>query len=230
MRFRIKETARRESGYSMVELFIVLSIMVVLGAVAIPRLYYSRRLYQSEEQALKVIDLMRETSQLAMTRRRTFRFEVDLTANAILIIDERNPDPAIPPPATPVNSPDRLVKKVPLEHVAQLRMDVRPAGVSAPPTPHNYANPTFATDTVGHLEGSTTVNGNNIWFGRFRPDGSMVNAANNPISVTFYVFPPTTPGNTNARNRKEVRAITLFGGSSAVRFWRHDGTNFVPYQ
>jgi type II secretory pathway pseudopilin PulG len=230
MRFRINETARRESGYSMVELFIVLSIMVIIGAIAIPQLYYSRRLYQSEDQALKVMDLMKETSQLAITRRRTFRFEVDLTANAILIIDERNPDPEFPPPATPVNSPDILVKKVPLEKVSDLRMDVRPAGVSAPPSPYSFGNPTFVTDTIGHLEGSTTVNGNTIWRGRFRSDGSMVNAANTPISVTFYIFPPTTPGNTNARNKKEIRAITLFGGSGVARFWRHNGTAFVPYQ
>lgn len=233
MHFGVTRASRREAGYSMVELFVVLAILVILGAIAIPQLYHSRKLFKSEEQALLILDALRETSQMAITKRRTFRFEIDLTANVIRIIDERNPDPAIT--STPTNSADLLVKKIPLERPQQLRVDVRPAGISRP-NPPNYADAVFAADTTGHLDGTATVTGNNVWAGRFRADGSMVNSGNNPISVNLYVFPPTTSGNTNSRNKTEVRAITIFGGSGAVRYWKFSPTAspspgaLVPYQ
>lgn len=164
---------------------------------------------------------MQETSQMALTRRRTFRFEIDLTDNTVKMIDERNPDPA-----TLVNEQDRLVKSIPLEKAADVRVDVLPAGVTKP-NPPNYTDITFATDSVGHLNGTNTITGHNVWCARFQRDGSVVNNAGTPISVNIYVWPPAAPGSTTPRNLVEVRAITIFGGSGAVRFWKHNGTTFV---
>jgi len=208
---------RSNAGYSVVEMLVVLVILGVLTAIALPQLYNSKRLYKSEDQSLKVMDLMREAGQLAITRRRTFRVEIDLTANALLIIDENG------------TAADRMVKKIPLEMPKEIRMDVIPTGI-AKPNPPNYADAAFATDAIGHLEGATTVIGNSVWAGRFRSDGSVVNAANNPISVNFYVWPPVSFGSPNPRNSREVRAITLFGGSGAIRYWKFNGSTFVTSQ
>ena len=82
----------------MSEFVIAMVILGILLAISIPYVFSYRKLYRSEDQSLKVLDLMRETGQLALTRRRNFRFEIDLTANAVLIIDENNA------------LPDRLVK------------------------------------------------------------------------------------------------------------------------
>lgn len=217
MRIRIREKGNSENGFSAVELIIVLAIIIVLSAMTLPYIVSYKKAYKSEDQALKVIDMMREATQLAITRRRTMRFEIDLTDNTMAIIDEMG------------TAADVSIKEVPLEKPAEVRLDLLPTGVNKP-NPPNYTDITFATDSVGHLEGATTVTGHSVWQARFRSDGSMVNTSNNPISVNIYSWPPITPGSTSPRNKVEVRAITVFGGSGAVRYWKHDGTNFVASQ
>lgn len=199
---RMKATRRkRTSGFSMIELIVVMVVLGILTAISIPYIYNYNRLYKSEDQALKVMDLMREAGQLAITRRRTIRFDIDLAQNAVLMRDDSG-------------ATDILVKRIPLEPVNEVRMDVVPAGVTAP-NPPNYTDAAY----VG-----------NVWTLRFRSDGSVVNAALIPVSATLYIWPPVTPGSTTPRTRSEIRAITMFGGSGAVRYWKHDGTAFVPYQ
>lgn len=213
------------SGFSIVELIVVLGVIAILSAISIPYFYsYSKR-YKSEDQAIKIMDLMREAGQLAITRRRTMRVEIDLTDNAFLIIDQ-NGSPA-----------GTLVKRIPLERTQDVRVDVQPTGVTRP-NPPNYTDITFTTDTVGHQAGGTTVIGNNVWQCRFLRDGSVVNMAATPVPVnaTIYVWPPVSFGSTTPRNLNEVRAITffggsgVFGGSGALRYWKHNGTTFVPSQ
>lgn len=204
------------SGFSLIELLIVLSVIVIVVAISVPYLFSYRKLYRSEDQALKVMDLMREANQLALNRRRTMRFEIDLTDNTVLLIDENGP------------APDTLIKAIPLDSVSEVRIDAAPSGVSRP-NPPNFTDATFGTDTVGHLRGSTTVTGHRVWAARFRSDGSVVNGTNTPLSATLYSWPPKTPGNSTPRATAEVRAITMFGSSGAVRYWKHNGTTFVPY-
>ena len=189
-------------GFSLVELLVVLVIMAVLTAISVPYFYNYTRAYKSEDQAVKVMDLMRETAQLALNRRRTFRFEFDVNNAArpqVRIIDEGA-------------DPDVTVKTIPLEPLNEIRMDA-PAGVTRP-NPPNYANIAY---TAG------------VWSARFRSDGSVVNAGNTPVSATIYSYPPLNNTST-PRRMTEVRAITVFGGSGAVRYWKHDGTAFVPFQ
>lgn len=208
---------QKNSGYSVIELFVVLGVIALLSVISLPYIVNYKKAYKSEDQALKVIDLMREAGQVAMARRRTIRFEIDLTDNAVLIIDENNA------------APDTRIKRIPLENVGDVRIDAIPTGVNKP-NPPNYTNIVFANDSVGHFVGDTNVNGNSVWSARFRSDGTVVNNANIPISVNIYSWPPITPGSTTPRNRSEVRAITLFGGSGAVRYWKHNGTTFIPNQ
>ncbi len=204
-------------GFSVIELLIVLGIIAVMSAISLPYIVNFKKLYKSEDQALKVIDIMRESAQMALARRRTIRFEIDLTDNAVLIIDENNA------------APDTRVKSIPLEKVNEVRFDMIPAGITKP-NPPNYADITFAPDTVGHRVGTTNVSGHSVWSARFRSDGSVVNNANIPVSVNIYSWPPASPGSTTARNLGEIRAVTMFGGSGAIRYWKHNGTKFIPNQ
>lgn len=207
---------QKDAGFSLLELLIVLVMMLVLTAIALPYLINYKTLYKSEDQSLRVMDLMREAGQLALTRRRTVRFEIDLTDNAVLIINENGA------------GPDTLVKSIPLEQVNEVRMDVIPDGITKP-VPPDYNDAVFAADTLGHQSGGSTVIGNTVWAARFESNGSVVNAAGIPISVNLYLWPPLTPGDTTSRSTQEVRAITMFGGSGAIRYWKYDGTDFLPY-
>lgn len=217
MRIGLFKKRRSESGFSIIELVIVLVIIAILSAISLPYIYSYKKLYKSEDQSLKVMDLMREAAQLALTRRRTMRLEIDLTANALLIIDENGA------------APNTLIKSIPLELPREVRMDIIPAGV-VKPNPPNYTDAAYSADATGHLVGGATVVGNTVWAVRFKSDGSAVNAAGIPISANIYVWPPVTVGSTTPRNTKEIRAITMFGGSGAIRYWKYDGATFVAYQ
>ena len=203
-----------QSGFKLIELLIVLAMVAVLTVMSLPYIVNYKKLYKSEDQALKIMDLMREASQTALTRRKTIRLEIDLTANTVLLIDEGR-------------SPDAEFKSVPLEPTRELRVDMIPTGMTKPSV--NYADIAFGTDTVGHYLGSNPVTGHNVWAARFKSDGTVVDGADVPLSANIYVWPPSSPGSTTPRNTLEVRAITIVGGSGAVRYWRYNGTQFVPF-
>lgn len=215
------DRVRGNSGFSLTELLVVASILIILTAISVPYILNYKKAYKSEDQSLKIMDLMQETAQLALTKRRTMRLEIDLTDNNILVIDERNPDPV-----TGINEPDRLIKAIPMEKPLDVRVDIIPTGVIRP-IPPDYANAVYAADTRGHLVGAATVINNNVWMARFQRDGSVVNTAGSPLNVTLFVWPPLTFGSTAPKSTKQVRAITLFGGSGAVRYWKFDGTAFI---
>lgn len=208
------------SGISVPEILIVLVIMGVLTAISLPYIVNFKKLYKPEDQALKIMDLMREANQMALTRRRTMRLEIDLTDNKILIIDE---DTTVTPAV------HREIKAIPLEAVRDVQMEGTPTDISIP-APPSYAAAGYVTDAVGHKRGSTTVTGHKVWAIRFRRDGSVVNASNTLASATLFLWTPISPTNlTTPRKKEEVRAITIFGGSGAIRYWKHNGTTFVPY-
>ena len=221
MKIGIKNKLKIESGYSIVEIMVVLAVLGILLAISLPYIFSYQKAYKSEDQSLKILDLMQETAQLALTKRRTMRLEIDLTDNKILVIDERNPDPV-----TGINEPDRLIKAIPMEKPLDVRVDIIPTGVTRP-IPPDYANAVYAADTRGHLVGAATVINNNVWMARFQRDGSVVNTAGTPLNVTLFVWPPLTFGSSAPKSTKQVRAITLFGGSGAVRYWKFDGSAFV---
>jgi len=206
------------SGFSMIELVIVLVIVLIMSAISIPYIYNYQKRYKSEDQALKVMDFMREANQLALNKRRTIRLEIDLTDNKLLLIDEKGASA----------TDDELIKAIPLETTGEVRMDQIPTGVTKP-NPPNYNDATFVTDTIGHKRAGVSVTGHNVWAARFRRDGSVVNSSGTLISANLYIWAPLAAGNNNPRDKKEVRAITMFGGSGAVRYWKHNGTTFQPY-
>ena len=224
MKSRLLQLSEGKSGFSVIELLTVLAVLAILTAMSLPYIFNYKKAYKAEDQAIKVIDLMREAGQLALTKRRTFRFEIDLTDNAVLIIDESHTD-AISNATVATTQ----VKKIPMELTKDVRMDVIPTGISKP-NPPNYTDIAFVTDTVGHLVGSTTVTGHSVWVARFKSDGSVMTNADVPINANIYVWPPISVGSTTPRSKAEVRCITMFGGSGAIRFWKHDGTNFVANQ
>lgn len=217
---RIDFVKRNESkGFSLVEILVVLAVLAILTAISVPYFYNYKKLFKPEHQAIQIMDLMQEAAQISINRRREIRFEIDLTRNRAIMIDTNGPGAA----------DDSMMKWIPLAPVDEVRMDVNPTGVTAP-NPPNYPNVAYVPDSVGHLEGTTWVIGNSTWQMAFRSSGTVVNTAGLPVSATFYSWPPETPGASVPQVMKQVRAVTIFGGSGAVRFWKYNGTAFEPYQ
>ncbi len=209
---RIDTTRRkRMSGFSMIELIVVCVVLAILTAISIPYIYNFQKLYKTEDQAIKMMDLMREAAQLALTKRRTIT----------VVINVSNPSAPVISLTDNSGATDVLAKTIPLEPFKEVRMDVAPLGIAVP-TPPNYTLAPFATN-------------GGVWVLNFRSDGSVVNAAGIvPVSGTLLLWPPKvvpySPSNLEPRSSPEVRAITVFGGSGAIRYWKHNGTAFVASQ
>lgn len=206
-----KRSSRGERGYSLIEIVIAITILMIMSAISLPYFFNYKRMYKTEDEAIKIIDLLREANQLALNRRRVIRVEVSVGnagAPTLRMIDERGTDP------------DVVIKTIPLDPMSDVRIDTAPAGVPAPPP--NYP---------------AAVYNANVWIARFRNDGTVVNAADVPISATLYLWRPvmseTTPfsmANMTPGRPLETRAVTIFGGSGAIRYWKFNGTAFVAAQ
>lgn len=196
------------AGFSFIELLVVVGLLLAITVISIPYLFSYSRAFKTEDQALKVMDLMREANQLALTRRRTIRLEIDRNNIAL-------------PVARLIQEPDEVIKTIPLESLDQVRMDVAPDGIAAP-NPPNY---------------SAAVYTNNVWSIRFISSGAVVGDSGNPVSATLYSWRPITEvsspfdiNNLTPARPEEVRAVTIYGGSGAVRYWKYTGTKWVPSQ
>ncbi len=199
---------KRIGGFSLIEILMVLVIIGILSAISLPYLFQYRKLYRTEDQSLKIMYLMREASQMATTKRRPILFEIDLDANEVRI--------------SPANgAPDILLKTIPLDPINEVRMDIMPDGVTMMGLQgYNAADYPIATET---------------WTAIFQSNGTVLNLGGLPVSSTFFLWPPVqTAGTTAPRSLNEVRAITIFGGTGDVRYWKFMNTGagyqFNPYE
>lgn len=206
-------------GFSLIEVIIVFLIIAILSVISVPYIFSYKKLYKTDGQAQIIMDLMAETGQFALTRRRTFRFEVDLTDNTAKVIDENDIGAG----------DDREVKSIALESPGEIRVDIMPTGVTKPDPP-GYNDAVYSPDSIGHTSsGNKKIIGHNVWAVRFQRDGTVVNAAGSLINANLYVWIPRAPNSNQPWNKKLVRCLTLAGTSGAVRYWKHDGTKFLPY-
>jgi prepilin-type N-terminal cleavage/methylation domain-containing protein len=205
------------SGYSLIEILVVLALTAVMTAISLPYMFSYTKKYRSEMQAIQVMDLMREAGDEARDRIRTIRLEINgnviADKPAVVMIDEMG---------TPLNfADDVVIKMVPLEPLSKLRMDRAPTGMPLPPL--NYPAVVYTS---------------NVWTLRFTPSDQVLNAAGTaPVNATLYSWRPImdedTPydqNNLTPARPEEVRAVTINGGSGAVRYWKWTGTSWVQSQ
>lgn len=195
-----------EAGHTLIEILIVVSLIMVMLSIALFGMTGHKNAYKADDETMRILSVLREASQLALTQRQPMRVELDATNKTIKIYDENLAGAG----------DDQQVRIVYLENSSIIREDAAPSGVTAP-TPPNY--------TAAAFTGSSPK----VWKIWFRRNGTVTDNQATPVptSVTLYVWQPD-PANTNqAKNNKQVRAITIFGGTGVIRFWKYNGTTFV---
>jgi Tfp pilus assembly protein FimT len=218
-RHRPDAVARRsvQAGFSMIELTLTVSMIAVMSIFAIFALRGSRDTFRSDDQAMRILDFMREAGHRSLAQRQIMRLEVDVTTNAVRIIDEN---------AAGNNGDDRIVRRETLQGPTSVRLvrsggtNSPPNAVNTPPAPSNYAAATFAPST------HPLSQNNSVCVMRFRPDGTVVDDNNNIVSLSLYMWEPGTSNPDNPKEKKRVRAITVFGGTGGVRLWKYNGSAF----
>lgn len=201
-----------ETGFSIVELLVVLIIIGILAAISGFYFTAHQKLYKPDEQALKIVDMFQEARQRALTQRESMRIELDTTDNIARLIDENSPTTA---------NDDREIRRFNLFEINEVTILRRADNIAYnPPEPLPVANAVFMPSVY------PSSSPNNVCTIRFQSNGTVLNGGNDAIGtgstvtgLTLHVWSP----NENAPNDANIaRAISIIGSSGSLRLWEYD--------
>lgn len=190
--------ARAERGFSMTELLLVVAILAIMLAIAIPSMMTYKENYRTDVIAADIVDVLRFAQQQSLGERQTMRVRIrpgsSGTPGEIEVIDENT--------ITAGAADDEVIRTYSLPDPAEIAIQ-RPSGVELPQLPFNF-------NAITYTSGEYVI--------YFRPLGSITGAnADVPRSGTIYIAPTGTTG--DSPNADLVRAITFFGPTGSVRLW-----------
>ncbi|MEW6129468.1 MAG: prepilin-type N-terminal cleavage/methylation domain-containing protein [Acidobacteriota bacterium] len=200
-----------ERGFSMIELMVVVSIIIILTTAAVIGFRGNKRAYAAEDEAQKILSFFREAHQRALAQRQAQRITIDRANNLIRLADMG----MLPGGDEVIINRGVLNAEVTLE-----RPTVGGNPLTLPNAPYNYPSANF--DINGTLD---------IYF---LADGSVTNtagyASSSPAPISFTLFFSPTPGTAPSPEQPTgnlIRAVTLFGPTASAKVWRFDTNRFI---
>ena len=198
---------RRQAGYSIFELMIVVAIMMILAAFAIINLRTSTYNTRSSSAAAAVVTQLRTARQMAISMRRNV--SVTFTApNQIQLAVQTLPNETVPtpPPAVFLNDADTA-------HASQVITSFYQFS-GMPDTPMAFGNSSSSGLNFNLAQGGTSVT-----YLIFTSSGSLVGTNSNlnwntlgnnaPVNVTIMLGIPGQPAS--------AKAVTVLGSTGRVR-------------
>lgn len=205
-----------QRGFSLVELLIVIMIIGIMGAI-IGLSFRAPKLYNAENQALRLIDLIREAQQSSLTQKNTMRVEINATRRVIRLINENTATTA---------GDDVLVKSFPY---TPLNASTGDNSVFFGVTPTNMTTTPVEVVPIDPIAFANSTHplslGEQVATLRFRKDSAVLSAGSNaigtgaiPTGATIYVW---TRRASEINNVAEVlRAVTVSGSSGSTKLWK----------
>lgn len=200
---------KNELGFSLVEVAVAMTVILILTGVSLYYLTNHKRLFKPDDQALQLIDVLQEARQRSLTQRETMRVEIDLTANRARLYDENS---------VSTDTDDVMLKEVKLFTANEVKMATRPTNISYNP-PEPLANNT-ADFRISLYPKSAP---NNVCTYRFLSTGRVVNAGENSTgnnaqtkSEVLFIW---SPNKDNPNDFEVARAITVVGTTGSIRLW-----------
>lgn len=208
----INKQKNPESGFSIIELLIVLIISSIMLAVTGYYFMAHQKLYKPDDQALKIIDILQEARQRSLTQRETVRVEIDLTDNIIRLIDENTPT---------TETDDREIRRTTLHAQTEVKLQTRPDDISYNP-PETLPAPTAVFTSSIYPSSSS----HSVCTIRFQSNGTVMNAGSTAIgggaTVTGVSLHIWSPKKTNPNEADIARSITIIGSTGSIRMWEFD--------
>jgi prepilin-type N-terminal cleavage/methylation domain-containing protein len=211
-------------GFSLVEMMVVLVVIGLMSAFAIPQLMTQRRLARSAGLTREIMANMRRARQMAMSERKAFTFSYDDVAKTITIIDHNNDrsDPnsgkaVLTAGGYPNTTGSTIVSTYALGTEGLVADDIK------------YGIPTGLPGTASAAldDGvSLTALVSNKLNVTFQRDGSVIKSTGIasdriPQDIGLYIYNNKAPAATAA-------AISVLGASGRVKIWRYNNvTKYV---
>lgn len=204
-RRKLIEAPRTLRGYSIIETLIVMALIGVLSALAVPQLIAERRLTRSVGVTREILSQMRQARQLAMSQRQAFTFQYNDTTKQISIIDHNsNLGPGLlADPGYPNTATSSTLSTTPLATGGLDSSEI------------TYGIPTgLPNSTLGDGISMTGLTNNQLNV-TFQPDGSVIDASGNPTGIAMFIY-------NNRAARGTASAISVMGASGRIKIWRYD--------
>ena len=204
-----------DSGNSIVEVLIVLTIAGILTSVAIPQVISSQRLIRSASLPREIASQLRYTRQQAMSQRQAVTFQYDDSTKRVTIYNHHN----VNNPTTTCNLSGAAIltaSNFPATVCTTTLLSVPLAGGAGLPTTEvSYGIPTgISVTTLSDLTALTALSSSKVNI-TFQPDGSVIDSSGAPTGRALFFYNNRVPGQT-------ASAISVLGVSGRVRVWRYD--------
>jgi prepilin-type N-terminal cleavage/methylation domain-containing protein len=208
------QARKSEQGFSMVELLVVITMMVILTTVTIISFRGNKRNYAADDEATKILSFFREAYQRALSQRQAQKVSIDRANNIVRLTDMGR----LP------GGDEFLINRGVLNTLVTLdRPTVGGSPLTLPPAPYAYGAASFNTSGVLDLY--------------FLADGTVTNQTGwdnqtyAPVSTTFF-FSPSAAAALNSTQASQpagnlIRAVTLYGPTGSAKFWRFDSDKFI---
>lgn len=186
-----KKIKKNRKGFSLPELIIVLLILSILVVLALPQVISSRRLFRFSGLQRQIVSTLVDVRQEALTQRTPLTFRYDNTNKNILIYG-----------GSYGALGDSKNRKVELTDSGLNKTDViynRPNGV-----------PNSALSDTSNL---TPLTAGKVDI-TFQPDGSVVDAANNPVNNALFFYHKKYAADS-------AFAVSILGAGGRVKMWRY---------
>ncbi len=236
--------ASLDKGFSLIELLVVLTVVGVITAIAVPQMIMQRRQLRSNAVIREIATQMRYARQLAMSQQQAVTFQYDNVTKEIKIIDHNNNQAdfrsgtavlvAAGYPSSAL--PARVVATVSLAQGGLVASEIT-YGIPTTSTGLPAGAPTIPTGALGDGISMTALDASNKFNVTFQADGSVINPSGIPVGPSPPAGIAVSQGIPMDRamfifNRKAAQrtaaAISVLGASGRIKVWRY-GVNGNKY-
>jgi Tfp pilus assembly protein FimT len=211
---REKSGGHDETGRSMIETLIVVAIVALLTALAVPQMISSRRLTRSAALPTEVATQLRYTRQQAMSQAQAFTFQYDDSNKTVTIFDHNNSNNATAAcniPGKNVFSQSGFPSTACTTTVLTLKVA---SGAGLPASELSYGIPASITNTTLDDGNTMTSLAGTVVNITFLSDGTAIDAAGNFARPTLFFYNNLVPMQTSC-------AVSILGAAGRIKVWRY---------